>query len=187
PAHDLDPVQTWHPDVDEDHIRAVDSRQPERLSAVAGLSLDSQRGVLLEDESQSLPHEWFVLGKDESGRGHGGAHGITALRRQPPSHGPASTHPPSRASRSCSPRFPVPDPSRRGGRGGPLSRTTTTTCPSSRLTATLARRASLCRTTLVSASWTTRYTVVETLGGTSFGRSTRIPTSRSLRRTSSTR
>ena len=103
-----EPVQLWHADVEQAHVRGEPLGELHRLASVGRLA-DDLDAVGLEDETEARAHHLLVVRDHDAERlGHvpclSGSR--ASMRQPPPSTGPASKRPPRASVRSAMPMRP---------------------------------------------------------------------------------
>src|SRR5215469_1046777 len=148
------PVQCRHVQVEQQHIGAGGGDDVYGLAPVSGLAGNLDIWFLAQQVAQSVADDAVVVGDHYADRHGTGTRTVSAAPR--PGALSMSTVPPSSLTRSRMWASPNPACGAAGSNPLPVSRTASSTCPSSRVMDTLRRRALPCRTALVHASWVMR-------------------------------
>ena len=107
----LHPVHAGHSQIHQHDVGLPGADQLQRLGAVLGQPDHLGLGEGRDDGGQALAHDTLVVGDEDlhastACASTAGVNGTTASTRQPSAVGPASTWPPSRATRSAMPGKP---------------------------------------------------------------------------------
>src|SRR5690606_953370 len=157
-------VEAGHPDVHQDHGRALPLHDGERLVPVGRLPDDVDGVAPAEDEPEPRADAAVVVHHDHPDRchRHSSSQGSqTRTAKQPSDPGPCSSTPPASSTRSASPTSPSPAPGAAGVATLPAGGTSLCTSTVSSPPGPPARRTTTalpgaCLQAFVSASWTTR-------------------------------
>ena len=105
----LDPVETGHADVHQDHVRLELPCEAHGVFPVLGLAHDLEVGTRLDDQREAAAHERLIVDDQHPDAHDASPSGICARTTYPPSAAePIRTEPPSRATRSRIPIRPLP-------------------------------------------------------------------------------
>jgi hypothetical protein len=122
------PVQSWHVQVEQQHVWPSGGHDVDRLPAVSGFADDLNAWFLAEQVAQPVSDDAVVVGDHHADRHGTGTRTVSAA----PCPGPLSmsTVPPSSATRSRMLASPEPAYAAPGSKPLPVSRTASSTCPS---------------------------------------------------------
>src|SRR6476661_5131676 len=169
-VHDLpgrrQAVTTGHADVHEHHVGSGGAHDADGLRPAGGLPHDLEVVLGVEEGTDTGAQQRLVVGQHHPGHCPSPVGRVSSTLSPPIGEGPMTRVPPRAAARSCIPRSPLPCSSCASPTAArPSSSTRTVSSPAPYPSATTARRACACRTTLVIASWTTRQAASSTAAG----------------------